>query len=144
MQVHKVVWQIHSSEWHHSGCPKYKWRTRCWAWITLYSDAQLQWLIELCYMVGCHAKSIHAQHLAFDLYLKQLLWCHSVKCNCHTYCMYLHTLPNTLLIYVTGFSKTLCMRSFFSKIMFDVHVWLISPTVELTHVQVLDRSCALL
>ena len=37
------------------------------------SDAQLQWLIELCYMVGCHANSIHAQHLAFDLYLKQLL-----------------------------------------------------------------------
>ena len=30
-----------------------------------YSDAQLQWLIELCYMVGCHANSIHAQHLVY-------------------------------------------------------------------------------
>ena len=38
-----------------------------------YSGAQLQWLIELCYTVGCHANSIHAQNLVLDLYLKQLL-----------------------------------------------------------------------
>jgi hypothetical protein len=35
-----------------------------------YSDAQLQWLIELC---GCHADGIHAQHLVLYLYLAQPL-----------------------------------------------------------------------
>ena len=46
---------------------------------------------------------------------------------------------NESLIYVTGFGKTLCM-GFFQKIEFDA--WLISSTIELTHVQVLGRSCA--
>ena len=41
--------------------------------------------------------------------------------------------------YVIGFGKTLRMW-FFPKIKFDV--WLISPTIELTYVQVLDRSRA--
>ena len=43
------------------------------------------------------------------------------------------------IIYVTGFGKTLRM-GFFQKIEFDA--WLISSTIELTHVQVLGRSCA--
>ena len=42
-------------------------------------------------------------------------------------------------IYVTGFGKTLRV-GFFQKIEFDA--WLISSTIELTHVQVLGRSCA--
>ena len=45
------------------------------------------------------------------------------------------------LINVTGFGKTLRM-GFFQKIEFDA--WLISSTIELTHVQVLGRSRALL
>jgi hypothetical protein len=42
-------------------------------------------------------------------------------------------------MYVTGFGKTLHM-GFFQKIEFDA--WLISSTIELTRVQVLDRSLA--
>ena len=36
-------------------------------------SAQLQWpwLIELCYMIGCHANSIHAQDFVLHLYLGQ-------------------------------------------------------------------------
>ena len=50
----------------------------------------------------------------------------------------LHTYTH-ICTYVTGFGKTLRMR-FFPKIEFDVR--LISPTIELTRVQVLDRSRA--
>ena len=43
------------------------------------------------------------------------------------------------IAYVTGFEKTLRI-GFFMKIKFDV--WLISSTIELTHVQILGRSRA--
>ena len=51
--------------------------------------------------------------------------------------------PEAILevVYVTGFGKTLRVR-FFLKIEF--YVRLISPTIELTHVQVPDQSCTLL
>ena len=49
------------------------------------------------------------------------------------------TAPCFQCINVTGFGKTLRM-GFFLKIAFDV--WLISPTIELTRVQVPDRSRA--
>ena len=56
--------------------------------------------------------------------------------NHHTTQLWLQIAP---LAIVTGFEKTFRMR-FFRKIEFDV--WLISPTIELTCVQVLDRLCA--
>ena len=42
-----------------------------------------------------------------------------------------------VFVYVTGFGKTLRM-GFFQKVEFDV--WLISSSIELTHIQVLGRS----
>ena len=51
-------------------------------------------------MVGCHANSIHVQHLVFDLYLTATVHVMSFSWNITAIQLYvlLRTLPNTLLI----------------------------------------------